>query len=523
MKWTSIKIRAGKYLKDARVHTDGEKLTIKFPFSRQLIDDIKAMSGSRWNPDDKSWTFDVNPHNLFQFAYLMDEPVYEAYDKELIDFTPSRDKVYNHQIEMIQHIITRRYCMLCGEMGTGKTLAFIEAIEAMFTPDDEIWYIGPKSGVRAVERELVKWGCKIPVEFFTYEKLVSTLKTPRKAPKFVCFDECSRIKTPTAKRSQACMHLADSVRTEHGSNGGIVLMSGTPAPRQPVDWWHQCEVARPGFVKEGTYAKFKKRLCLVEMRQNLITGGEYPHLITWLDDENKCATCGELRDHAAHIDLMERIEILADYRTEQAALMERIDATHNKELLTRANNLANSIRDLSRDDSFYHTYKKSENEVAALYERMQGLVLVKFKKDCLDLPDKQYFEIEVKANIETIRAMKTIKKRATRAVEALNLVRELSDGFQYQQIEIGKQHVDSVMGTANVKCRCLFLMKSLSLSRRFLTVTIVVVQVQSQCMSAKQLKLNVRRTMNSSTYWMKQMKMVDSLFGVLSKERLIAL
>ena len=58
------------------------------------------------------------------------------------------------------------------------------------------------------------------------------------------------------------MHLADAVRNEHGWDGYIWEMSGTPAPKSPVDWWNQCEIACPGFLAEGTYAKFKYSLCL---------------------------------------------------------------------------------------------------------------------------------------------------------------------------------------------------------------------------------------------------------------------
>ena len=80
----------------------------------------------------------------------------------------------------------------------------------------------------------------------------------------------------------------------------VIEMSGTPAPKSPIDWWHQAEVARPGFLQEGNIHQLKKRLSLVEERENPITGGVYPHLITWLDDADKCSVCGEPKDDPRH-------------------------------------------------------------------------------------------------------------------------------------------------------------------------------------------------------------------------------
>jgi SNF2 family DNA or RNA helicase len=70
---------------------------------------------------------------------------------------------------------------------------------------------------------------------------------------------------------------------------------------------------------------------------------------------------------------------------------------------------------------------------------MNGLVLVKFKKDCLDLPEKQYEVIRVKPDPQTIRALNLIKSTSTRAVTALIRARTLSDGFQYTEEKIGEE------------------------------------------------------------------------------------
>jgi len=337
---------------------------------------------------------------------MLGQDPYAAYDFDLKPIETERP-LYAHQLEMLAHVLQRRYCILACEMGSGKTLVFIEAAERLGLKDHEIWYVGPRSGVMAVKRELKKWNAKFNPRWLTYAGLTKEIKNWVKgapAPKFVCFDESSKIKSPTSQRSQAALHLASAVREEHGSNGCAILLSGTPAPRTPVDWWHQCEVACPGFIKEGTIGKFRARLCLIEMRES-IQGGMYPHLVTWLDDANKCAECGQRWGHPNHASINED----------------------------------------------YHKFQKSKNEVKYLYQRMQGLVLVKFKRDCLDLPEKQYETIRVKPTIEIIRAVKLIQAKSKRAITALTLIREIADGFQYVETPSGKKTCPNCHGKKTVE------------------------------------------------------------------------
>lgn len=291
-----------------------------------------------------------------------------------------------------------------NHQNTGKSLAAIEAAEIIKPLNP--WYIGPKAGVVAVKRELAKWESQIQFRMMTYEELTKLMiqwKESYVVPDYVVFDESSKIKTPTAQRSQAAKHLSESVLSK---DGYIILMSGTPAPKTPLDWWHQCEVACPGYIREGNLGKFKQRLCIIESRQS-IAGGMYPHIVTWKDDENKCDVCGREREAANH---------------------------SNFGLVT----------DLDPDQ--IHEFKSSKNEIAFLYERMKGLVLVQFKKDCLDLPEKQYQIIKIKPTVDILRACKLITAQSTRAIEALTLMRELSDGFQYKENKIGMQSCPNCNG-----------------------------------------------------------------------------
>ena len=403
-----IKVIVGQYKKKITMYYKGDRIFMKFGFNRPLMAEIKGMEGAKWHgydePPIKLWSIADSHRNRFQLAFLKGENPYAAYDAPLLSFEPTRkDVFYKHQIDMVQLGITRHYCVFACEMGTGKTLAAIETMEwakrEYGLEDCQAWYVGPKAGVFAIGRELKKWDSSVRPDMFTYDGLVTVMKNWKDgdpAPKFVIFDECSKIKTPTAQRSGAALQLANAVRDEWGAEGFVIEMSGTPAPKTPVDWWNQAEVACPGFLKEGGINVFKNRLCLVEERES-VTGGVYPHIVTWLDDENKCKTCGELEEHENH----------------------------------------QPPKDMFKASANLHKYEKSVNEVQYLYKRMNGLVLVKFKKDCLDLPEKQYRIIHVQPTVEVLRAAKLIKAKSTRAIQALNLLRELSDGFQYTSNKVG--------------------------------------------------------------------------------------
>jgi len=279
----------------------------------------------------------------------------------------------------------------------GKSLSAIEAMELSGTY--EWWYIAPKSGIAAVEREFEKWGLTFQPTIMTYERMrieIERWEKGRPAPVGVVFDESSRLKNSTAKRSKAALHLADSVRAEHGWDGFVILMSGTPSPKSPVDWWSQLEICYPGFIKEGSAKAFEWRLGIFQ--KQMTDSGEFWKRVAWRDDELRCDECGEYAEHENH-----------------------------------------STDDLFGTGDKAHTYVPSKNEVAYLYKRLEGLVLPLAKKDCLDIPDKIYREIILEPTTTLKRVAKALAGSAISVIQGLTWLRELSDGFQYRSIQDGEE------------------------------------------------------------------------------------
>ncbi|HPT70859.1 MAG TPA: DEAD/DEAH box helicase [Candidatus Cloacimonadota bacterium] len=384
-----------------KLEYEGDRIFCSFPFNRALLDEIKSFDGARYHGYDKEnprkiWSIKASNRNIFQLEFLEGKNPYMRYDMPYFDYATLRP-LYKHQIFATKHLITRKQAILAGEMGVGKTLAAIEAMEWASRIDGAInWlWVGTHSSINAVKLEFRKWNCSITPEFVTYSSLEKFVKNNEYIPQGVVFDECSRVKTPVAKRSQAALYLAEIVRSKYGDRGHIYLMSGTPAPHNPCDWWHLCEIACPGYLKEGNIQKFRNRLAIIEERESL-SGGVYPHLVTWKNSDDLCNKCGKNKDDINH---------------------KQFDPISNF------------------PNGNYHDFIPCKNEVQYLGERLKGLVITQLKKDCLDIPDKIYRLIKCEPDASLLRVAEHIKNTSGRAITGLTLLRELSDGFQYKEEE----------------------------------------------------------------------------------------
>ncbi len=403
----TIKMRAGRYLIPVEMAETNNRIFFNFGYNKVLMDEIRNMEGAQYhgydeapNRDlalmlfnkDKLWSIKADSHhNQFQLAYLQGENPYERWDREPVDFEnhyPLRD----YQKELTGQGLAVHWAIWAGEMGIGKTLSAFELM--IQSGHQDWWWVGPKSAIKEVNYQRRFWELPFEPEMMTYNGLVTRMKEwvdGALPPRAIVFDECQKLKTPTSQRSQAGKAIADGIREHYGEDGYIILMSGTPSPNNPADWWQICEIACPGFIKEGTQNKFKFNLGLFEKKESF-AGGSFNQKVTWLDDEKKCAICGKPEEDNVHVSML---------------------------------------------DQYQHDFIPSINEVARLYKRMKGLVVVKFKKDCLDLPEKQYRVINVDPLPSTIRAAKLIAAKTSSAANTLVRLRELSDGFQYREVVDG--------------------------------------------------------------------------------------
>lgn len=406
---------------DISIRRSGSRLWLSFGFSKKLTEIIKdSFDGYKWHgyedPPVKQWSVKHCSHNWFQILYLAGLNPYKPYDLPLKEFVPvpsDRLPMYDHQTPMSAHILTRHYAIIAGEMGIGKTRAVGEAMEASGKKN---WlYVAPRSALTSVELEFEKWGFRVYPRFITYQSLEkhnAEWEPGKPVYDGVIFDEVSRIKNPVAKRTIAAQWIADAVRREHGMEGYVIGMSGTPAPKSPADWYAICETVCPGFLKEGNIHVFKNRLAIIRMMDNGI-GMSYPKLIAWRDDEKRCDVCGKFKDDEVHD-------------------LEMVDTTTPADETGPAD---------------FHPFRDSVNEVSRLYKRMDGLVMVKFKKDCLSLPEKRYVVVRRKPTSTMLRAAQLAVDTASSTVKALTYLRQLSDGFRYTEHVVGTTTCPTCNGT----------------------------------------------------------------------------
>ena len=401
---TTLMTKVGNRWMEYPVTLSYEKGRIYFLQSdRALKNEIKAMTGAKWHgyddPSTMYWSVSDTPRNRFQLNFMKGENVYEHFDQSVVERTYSRP-LFAHQRAMADHFLTYHYGVMAAEMGTGKTLALQEIMETAtrerlakgLSKPKWLW-IGPKSSLVNVKRELNRWQLAeyVDLEMMSYEaftKWVSNFNpNEQEIPFGLLCDEASKLKSHTVKCSQAAQTLADMIRAKYGMEGFVILASGTPSPKTPTDWWSLCEIAFPGFLKEGSVKALQQRLAIMVQRE--FNNNVINQIVAWRDDEARCEVCGEFEDAPQH--------------------------PHD------------------------HKYQPCGfNEVEYLHKRLQGLVIVFLKKDVLkELPEKQYREVYCTPDPSILRAAKVIANTATNAMTGHTLLRELSDGFQYRDKVVG--------------------------------------------------------------------------------------
>jgi hypothetical protein len=348
----------------------GDSWRLDYSYHKGLVEEVKAMKGAKWNPDEKFWTVDICRRNAFALAVLGCAPSYLRYTVPQEKVMPNTEvPMWAHQLDVYQFIRTRKRCLVGAEPRTGKTRPTLQAIKD--SSSKLTWFVTTKSAELGILREVDKWfkgqfnvvrtEWNVPttiqtIRLMTYDgfsSMMAKLPNDAQVPQFVVFDECHKLKTPTAARTEQALRLGEMMDVTHGDDGYIVGLSGTPSPKDPSDWWAPCEVIRCGFIREGTIAKFRKRYGVYKPWDN----GATP---AW----------------------------------------ERFQGWDMQ-------------------------------EVGKLSERLSGLVKVYFQKDCLDIPPIRFELAILPPSTEILRVAKMIVETEDNPLRARNRLRQLSDGFEY--------------------------------------------------------------------------------------------
>ena len=346
-----LKARIDRWVIPIDLTPDGGNLILKFPYNKYLVEEVKNMEKTPpgWEAANKQWIVKNTKRNLFTLDTLCCGPRSDVYYSQI----PHIDEpdLWVHQQDILDHEMARKRAIVAAEMRVGKTRPTLRAIE--LSKYDEAWWVAPKSALRGLEFELKKWNFQKVVHLLTYDKF--TNMDSLDLPGFIVFDEAQKLKTPDSLRGKKAREISEALIDLYDGEEYVILLSGTPSPKDPSDWWNLTEVARPGWLRESSKMALQRRLANMTEKEGSV-GQKYWHLESW-----------------------------------------------------------------------------KEEEVSYLHKRLAKLTIVKLKKDCLDLPQKIYEERVLPLSNQIKLIAKTIVANELSTLTALNKLRQLADGFQYEK------------------------------------------------------------------------------------------
>lgn len=438
-----VKLITGGMSYPVAIEEHGDKWQLQFKYAPPLINEVRCMEGARWDSEKKIWKVERSRRNAWTLRYLLgkDNP-YARYDTPLPEYTPIRtekDRCYDrpgrpftgvqlHQRIAVAQFLTRRRATYAAEPGMGKTLAVIEALETLQRSYDRplrVCYSGTKTAVEGVKEEFRFWRCTVPVTWWTtydgVKRLVNTWEPGQPAPDVWIPDEGQKLKGHKSQRSEAGLHLSHSMLDDHGDDSYIWELTGTPAPEDPTDWWMQCEIVCPGFLRESSYYRYRDRVFIMEERSGL--HGNYPHEVQ-VKDGGECVTCKE------------SLRLVAELETESVGMKKDLPAYAEADV-HRIGEILKALDQLElklRTCKYCSGTRRVPNEVDTCAKAREGLVLVHMKRDWQKhLPPNHYRELIAKSSDSVLRAAYNVASSATNALDALNKLRQLSDGFLYDE------------------------------------------------------------------------------------------
>lgn len=259
-----------------------QEFRLSFPYYKPLLDEIKSsIEARRFDFSNKCWYFKKTARNKFVLSYLKGENPFALYDQPLKNY-PTASDLWYHQQKMYSHIMTRRRVIIAGEMRTGKTRPTLQAIQDLKI--EGAWWIAPKSALKGLKLELLKWNFPYEIYLSTYDKFRSIYDGSNDVPQFIVFDECQKLKNPTSKQGKLARIIGERQLERWKDVSYLTLLSGTPSPKEPPDWWNLAEICCPGFLKENSKMTLSRRLGEYEERDGKM-GNKYWHLIKWNIDE----------------------------------------------------------------------------------------------------------------------------------------------------------------------------------------------------------------------------------------------
>lgn len=253
-----------------RIYSEKNIAVIEFEYNKDIIDDMKLIPGRKWDSTKKRWTARKTPE-LLQFGFRHSFDVDESLKEEITSIiTSAADRLEGSSaveadIEILglsgtlmpyqkagaAYAIESKRCFIADQMGLGKTIQAIAAIE-----HEEAYpaiIICPKSLKENWKREFNKWvphrsvsvingkdditkADVIVINYDIISRFISALQFLG-LQSMVC-DESHYVKNSSAARTKAIMQISKYIP----KTGMILMLSGTPITNAPQEIVSQLDI-----------------------------------------------------------------------------------------------------------------------------------------------------------------------------------------------------------------------------------------------------------------------------------------
>ena len=276
---TSIKLR-------------NDKLIITLPYDTFKVDQLKSITGVKWNTDTNKWTapttslgdiiewankFEINvPEDVQHYADIEAEKettainLSKAVDAD-INIPALQLNLYPYQRAGVAYATEKKRCFIADEMGLGKSLQALAVTEhtnqypaLIVCPPSLIqdWHNKINEALPNRTANNIQGRKETPPNETDYTIIgYSNLNHHKSALKnnnykTLILDESHYCKNRTAQRTKAAKNISKSIP----DNGNILLLTGTPITNRPDEYAAQLEIIGQ-IDKLGGLWNFYKRYC----------------------------------------------------------------------------------------------------------------------------------------------------------------------------------------------------------------------------------------------------------------------
>ena len=171
-------------------------------------------------------------------------------------FKEFRDsRLYPHQVAALNLLKVLGRLALFLEMGLGKTIIFLKAIENDFKGKSLI--VAPLITLKSIKKKAEEWTSlkagiypeKGDLIITNYEKLLVRQEFFREKWDWIVLDESQKIKTPSAKRTLAALRLQGKKK---------IISTGTPLLKNVMDLYSQFSFLGRDILGFTSFSQFKK-------------------------------------------------------------------------------------------------------------------------------------------------------------------------------------------------------------------------------------------------------------------------